>query len=69
MHVPRGKGGCHVFPVAAGLHQVASLLSGLAKYRDAFVIDVVDSLLENIQALARKPGVHSLAEDGFCCWR
>jgi len=28
---------------------VASLLSGLAKYRDAFVIDVIDSLLENIQ--------------------
>ena len=29
---------------------MASLLSGLAKYRDAFVIDVIDSLLENIQA-------------------
>eukprot|EP00930_Biecheleria_cincta_P042854 TRINITY_DN29491_c0_g1_i1.p1 TRINITY_DN29491_c0_g1~~TRINITY_DN29491_c0_g1_i1.p1 ORF type:complete len:1230 (-),score=316.57 TRINITY_DN29491_c0_g1_i1:446-4135(-) len=28
---------------------VASLLSGLAKYRDGFVIDVIDSLFENIQ--------------------
>ncbi|CAE8587647.1 unnamed protein product, partial [Polarella glacialis] len=31
------------------LYQVASLLSGLAKYRDAFVIEVVDALFENIQ--------------------
>lgn len=31
------------------IYQLASLLSGLAKYRDAFVIDVIDSLFENIQ--------------------
>lgn len=31
------------------LYQLASLLSGLAKYHDAFVIDVIDALLENIQ--------------------
>lgn len=32
-----------------GIYQLASLLSGLAKYHDAFVIDVIDSLCENIQ--------------------
>eukprot|EP00929_Paragymnodinium_shiwhaense_P107778 TRINITY_DN7413_c0_g1_i1.p1 TRINITY_DN7413_c0_g1~~TRINITY_DN7413_c0_g1_i1.p1 ORF type:complete len:1288 (-),score=489.83 TRINITY_DN7413_c0_g1_i1:535-3900(-) len=32
-----------------GICQLASLLSGLAKYHDAFVIDVIDSLCENIQ--------------------
>eukprot|EP00927_Polykrikos_kofoidii_P066230 TRINITY_DN61869_c0_g1_i1.p1 TRINITY_DN61869_c0_g1~~TRINITY_DN61869_c0_g1_i1.p1 ORF type:complete len:1314 (+),score=281.66 TRINITY_DN61869_c0_g1_i1:502-3942(+) len=31
------------------IYHIASLLSGLAKYRDAFVIDVIDSLFENIQ--------------------
>eukprot|EP00931_Biecheleriopsis_adriatica_P059719 TRINITY_DN35795_c0_g1_i1.p1 TRINITY_DN35795_c0_g1~~TRINITY_DN35795_c0_g1_i1.p1 ORF type:complete len:1224 (-),score=400.36 TRINITY_DN35795_c0_g1_i1:222-3830(-) len=31
------------------LASVASLLSGLARYRDAFVIDTIDSLFENIQ--------------------
>ena len=35
---------------------VASLLSGLAKYRDSFVIDVIDSLLENIQDRPTKHG-------------
>lgn len=31
------------------LYQVASLLSMMAKYRDFFVIDVIDALFENIQ--------------------
>jgi len=33
-----------------GLNLIASLMSRLAKYRDAFVIDVIDSLFENVQA-------------------
>jgi len=36
------------------LYQLASLLSGLAKYRDSFVIDVIDALLENIQTGAER---------------
>ncbi|CEM11495.1 unnamed protein product [Vitrella brassicaformis CCMP3155] len=31
------------------IHQLACLLAGLARYRDAFVIDVIDQLTEDIQ--------------------
>uniref|UniRef100_A0A0G4FL17 MIF4G domain-containing protein n=1 Tax=Chromera velia CCMP2878 TaxID=1169474 RepID=A0A0G4FL17_9ALVE len=38
----------------ARLHCLACLLSGLARYRDAFVIEVIDGLMEDIQVSLEK---------------
>lgn len=36
------------------IYLIASLLSGLAKYRDTFVIDVIDALMESIQSTCER---------------